>query len=108
MAERATADRPALITSARVGTSLSTDQRARRYVITMLFRVVCFIAAVISPLPWNVILFVAAAVLPGIAVLLGNARDNRPSALVGDDEEPRLAITAGQIVHGEVEDEGNE
>ena len=74
----------------------------------MLFRVVCFIAAVVAPIPWNVVLLIAAALLPGIAVLLGNARDNRPEAPVTFDEEdaaPRLAITAGEVVKGDVEQE---
>ena len=108
MAGRVPAQSPALITSARFGTSLSTDQRARRYVITMSIRVVCFIAGVASPLPWSGVLFVAAALLPGIAVLLANARDNRPSAVVTDDEESPLALTAGEIVPGEVDDEVSE
>ncbi|MFT3875522.1 MAG: DUF3099 domain-containing protein [Propioniciclava sp.] len=109
MAGRATTDRPALITSARVGTSLSSEQRIRRYLVTMAVRVICFLAGIASPLPWNIVLFLMAALLPGIAVLLANARDNRPAAVVpAEDEEPRLAITAGEIVQGEVEDEGNE
>lgn len=108
MAGRVAPAEPSLITSARFGTSLSTDQRAKRYVITMLFRVVCFIAAVVAPIPWNVVLLIVAALLPGIAVLLGNARDNRPEAPVTFDEEdaaPRLAITAGEVVKGDVEQE---
>ncbi|MBK8461553.1 MAG: DUF3099 domain-containing protein [Nigerium sp.] len=105
MAGRVTAHSPALITSARFGTTLSTDQRARRYVLTMAVRVACFLAGVVSPTPWNVVLFLAAALLPGIAVLLGNARDNRPSAVVTDDEESPLALTSGEIVPGEVDDE---
>ena len=107
MAGRAVHAQPALITSARFGTSLSTDQRAKRYIITMTFRVVCFIAAVFVPLPWNVVLFVTAALLPGIAVLLGNARDNRPGPTASPDEDvpQRLELTAGEVVKGEVEED---
>lgn len=106
MAGRAVPARPSLITSARFGTSLSTDQRAKRYIITMLFRVVCFIAAVVAPLPWNVVLFVAAALLPGIAVLLGNASDNRPEPTASPlDEAQRLELTTGEIIEGEVQED---
>lgn len=106
MAGRAGTAKPPLITDARWSTSLSTDQRMRRYVLTMLFRVVCFIAAVPSPPPWNVVLFVSAALLPGIAVLLGNARDNRPAPVASDDEPQlgRPALTVGEIIRGDVED----
>lgn len=96
--------RPPLITDARFPSSLSTDQRARRYVITMAFRVACFLGAVLTPTPWNVILFVAAAVLPGIAVLFGNARDNRPDP-PATDEVTRLALLPGAIIPGEVSDD---
>lgn len=107
MAGRVVPARPSLITSARFGTSLSTDQRAKRYIITMVFRVVFFLAAVVAPLPWNVVLFVAAALLPGIAVLLGNARDNRPEPTASplDEEAPRLEITMGQVIEGEVQED---
>lgn len=106
MAGRAEHARPPLITSARFGTSLSTDQRAKRYIITMVFRVVCFFAAVIAPLPWNVVLFVVAALLPGVAVLLGNAADNRPEPTASPlDEAPRLELTTGEVIHGEVQED---
>ena len=106
MAGRAVPARPSLITSARFGTSLSTDQRAKRYIITMVFRVVCFIAAVIAPMPWNVVLFVTAALLPGIAVLLGNASHNRPEPTASRFEETqRLELTTGQIIAGEVQED---
>ena len=98
---------PALITSARHGASLSTDQRTKRYLISMAFRVVCFLAAVVAPTPWNLVLLAAAALLPGVAVLLANAKDNRPDAPAVDDEDVpvRLAITAGEIIAGDVEQE---
>lgn len=107
MAGRAAPPPPSLITSARYGSSLSTDQRTKRYLITMGFRVVCFLAAVFAPVPWNVVLFVAAALLPGFAVLLGNARDNRPEAVASAEDLPQglPAITPGETVEGDVERE---
>lgn len=106
MAGRGTGARPSVITDARIGTSLSTDQRTRRYLITMGIRVVAFFAAVVAPFPWNVVLFVAAAILPGFAVLLGNASDNHAPPVARPLEgEQRLELTAGDIVQGSVEDE---
>jgi len=106
MAARTDPKRPPLITSARFGRSLSTDQRTRRYMVTMAFRVVAFFFAVLTPLPWNIVLLVAAAILPGVAVLLGNAADNRKPSLASDDDADveRLALTSGEIVRGDVAD----
>ncbi len=99
--------RPTIITDARYGTTLSVDARERRYLWTMAFRVVAFLAAVMSPLPWNVLLIAAAAFLPAIAVLLGNARDNSPAPVATDDDVPdRPALGAGTVVPGEVDPEG--
>ena len=56
MAGRGAEDRPSVITDARIGRTLSTEQRMRRYLITMGFRVVAFFAAVLSPAPYNLIL----------------------------------------------------
>ncbi len=106
MAGRGTGARPSVITDARIGTSLSTEQRTRRYLITMGFRVVAFITAALLPLPWNVILFVAAAVLPGLAVMLANASDNHAPPVARTPEEGRpLEITTGDIVQGAVNED---
>lgn len=96
--------RPTLITDARQGRTLSADQRQRRYLWTMAFRVVAFLSAVAVPLPWNIVLIAAAAVLPGIAVLFGNMRDNRvpPPAPPEEDIAPLPAIGPGDIVPGAV------
>lgn len=56
--------RPVLITSARRAKSLDADERNRRYLLTMAVRVACFIGGVLSPSPWNWVLFVGAAVIP--------------------------------------------
>lgn len=98
---------PALITSARIPQSLDTSQRTRRYVITMTIRVGCFFSGLFAPTPWNLILLVIAATLPGAAVLLANNVDHRSAEAPGEDVDtaPMLAITAGDIVPGEVEEE---
>ena len=91
------------ITDARPGATLSTDQRTRRYLWTMAFRVLAFIGAALTPLPWNLALIAAAVLLPAIAVLFGNARDNHIEAVARDDQSPP-AITSGPIIPGEVDD----
>ncbi|MDN5571604.1 MAG: DUF3099 domain-containing protein [Propionibacteriaceae bacterium] len=96
--------RPTIITDARYGTTLSAESRERRYLWTMAFRVVTFLVALFSPLPWNVLLFLAAALLPAIAVLLGNARDNHlePAMDPEPDAPARPALERGEVVHGDV------
>ena len=96
------------ITDARPGATLSTDQRTRRYLWTMLFRVLAFLGAAITPLPWNVLLIAAAAFLPGIAVLLGNMRDNRVAPTVtASDPVERPALESSEVVSGDIEEEAS-
>ncbi|MES6838462.1 DUF3099 domain-containing protein, partial [Cutibacterium acnes] len=51
--------------------------RQRRYLWSMLVRTVCFIGLVITPNPWRWSFLLGAAVIPAIAVVLGNAADRR-------------------------------
>lgn len=98
--------RPALITSARFSKSLDTDQRRTRYLWTMAARVACFLAATVTPLPWNLILLVAAAVLPTLAVMLANAIDlRRPPDPDPAEPEARPALPDPDTVGGTVVDE---
>ena len=60
MARRAKGAAPTLITSARKSRTLDTDERTKRYLLTMLDRVVCFVVGCILPAPWNWLMFVAA------------------------------------------------
>ncbi len=95
----------ALITSAKKSRSLDADERNRRYLITITFRVIAFVTGSFAPSPWNWVLYGAAAFLPVMAVLLANAIDKRSPPIVTDDETPlRLALTGGDIVPGHVED----
>lgn len=102
----ASAPKPTLITSARKRRSLDNDERRGRYLWTMAVRVVCFLTATVTPLPWNLILLVAAAVLPTIAVMLANAIDLRR------EPEPELqepvdlpALPSSEIIGGSVVEE---
>jgi len=97
--------KPALITSARFGRTLDTDARRVRYLWTMGVRVACFIAATITPLPWNLLLLLAAAVLPAFAVMLANAIDQRSLPEPEQAETERPALPGAETVGGTVEDE---
>ena len=103
----ASAPKPTLITSARKRRSLDNDERRGRYLWTMAVRVVCFVAATLTPLPWNLLLLVAAAVLPALAVMLANAIDLRsqPVAPPGEPDVTRPALTSPHTLPGSVEDE---
>ena len=58
-----------LITNARQPKSLDAEQRNKRYLISMAVRVACFLGGVLSPTPWNWVLFAGAAVIPPIGIL---------------------------------------
>lgn len=95
-----------LITTARFSRSLDTDARRARYLWTMGARVACFLAACFTPLPWNLLLLVAAAVLPALAVMLANAidlRSNPPQPPASGDDRP--ALTSPRTLPGSVVDE---
>ncbi|GAA0955428.1 hypothetical protein GCM10009554_63110 [Kribbella koreensis] len=62
------------VTSAQPGRSEDLESRIFRYAWMMSLRVVCFVAAVITPSPWRWILLVGAVFLPSVAVVLANAR----------------------------------
>lgn len=94
---------PALITSARVPRSLDTDERMRRYLISMGIRVVFFLAGCLSPLPWNILLFLGAAVIPTFAVILANAVDRRTASVAPQATPGRLELTPGIVVQGDVD-----
>ena len=100
------ASKPTLITSARKRRSLDTDERRNRYLWTMAVRVACFLAATVTPLPWNLMLLLATAVLPTIAVMLANAIDQRrPPEVEAPEPVDRIAITSAETIGGTVVDE---
>ena len=98
--------RPALITSARPARSLDANERNKRYLWTMALRVACFLGGVLSPTPWNWVLFAGAAVIPPIAVALANAVDLRRTPDATDDASTQLKeLTPDTVVPGSVEDD---
>lgn len=97
--------RPTLITSARRAKSLDAEQRNKRYLITMGVRVACFLGGVLSPSPWNWVLFIGAAVIPPIAVMLANAVDlRRPQEPEQPEASERPELEPGTTIAGSVED----
>ena len=66
------------ITDARAGASVEYAQRVRRYAVTMAFRTVCFLVAVIFAHGWlEWVLFAGAVFLPYVAVLFANQADTK-------------------------------
>ena len=105
----ATEPKPTLITSARKRRSLDTDERRNRYLWTMAVRVACFLAATVTPLPWNLLLLLASAILPTIAVMLANAVDQRrPPEVETPEPVDRAAITSAETIGGTVVEEPDE
>lgn len=98
------ADRPTLITNARVGRSLDASARLRRYLITMGIRIACFALAIAIDGVLRWVFLMGAAVLPAIAVLLANAVDLRRPAVVTDGEPTTVpALSSPGTVPGQVE-----
>lgn len=100
------------ITSAGIPRSVDRGKRERRYLITMGFRVLCFIGAYFAPSPWRWVLLIGAAILPGIAVVMANVVDERRIAqstpespqlgLAPAPEKPAPDDSTGEVLPGEV------
>lgn len=101
----ASANKPVLITSARLPKTLDNAARRRRYLWTMAVRVACFLAATVTPLPWSLLLLLAAAVLPTIAVMLANAIDQRTPPEQQAEPGTRPELPGAEVVGGAVEPE---
>jgi len=96
------------ITDARPGTSADMSQRIRRYTITMAFRTVCFLVAVIFAHGWlQWVLFAGALFLPYMAVLLANQANTKGMKKIvrrGAPDDARQLTTgpSAAYVEGEV------
>ena len=102
------------ITDARAGTSVEYSQRIRRYTVTMAFRTLCFLAAVIFAHGWlQWVLFAGALFLPYMAVLLANQANTKGQkkpvrrGAPGDAKQlttgPSPAYVEGEVI---IDDEG--
>lgn len=98
---------PAVITTARFSRTLDNNARRTRYLWTMATRVVCFLAGTVTPMPWNLLFFLAAAVLPALAVMLANAIDLRaqPSGALPPGGSGRPELTSPQTLPGQLADD---
>ena len=96
---------PVIITDARLSASEDLDRRQRRYLWTMLIRVICFAMMIFVPGWWKVVALLGAVFLPAAAVLLANNQDRRaPASRPPDEETTRPALPSGDVIPGEVED----
>jgi hypothetical protein len=96
---------PVIITDARLSASEDLDRRQRRYLWTMLVRVVCFALMIFVPGWWKVVALLGAVFLPAAAVLLANNQDRRdPTSRPPEDDTRRPALPSGDVIPGEVED----
>lgn len=100
-----------VITDARHGRSKDLRGREIRYLITMSFRIACFVAMIFVPnTALRLALILAAALLPAIAVLFANAVEHRTAKLnpvERGEPEYRRALTqeSTDVVSGEVVDD---
>lgn len=94
------------ITSAKRSASEDLEMRQRRYLWSMLVRTVCFIGLVITPSPWRWSFLVGAAVIPAIAVVLGNAADRRTTDTLPSQQstESQGELGSAMTIHGEVDE----
>jgi hypothetical protein len=91
------------ITDARLSTSEDLDRRQRRYLWTMLVRVICFGLMLVVPGWWRLVALLGAVFLPAAAVLLANNVDRRaPATRPLEDETVRPALPSADVIPGEV------
>jgi hypothetical protein len=92
------------ITDARLSTSDDLDRRQRRYLWTMLVRVICFGLMIVVPGWWRLVALLGAVFLPAAAVLLANNVDRRaPMTRPPEDETVRPALPSADVITGEVD-----
>lgn len=76
--DHARSERPVRITTVAASREDDIRARQRRYVLSMGFRTLCFIAAVIIGEGWVMwVLIVAALLLPYVAVVMANAASSK-------------------------------
>jgi len=92
------------ITDARLSTSDDLDRRQRRYLWTMLVRVICFGLMIVVPGWWRLVALLGAVFLPAAAVLLANNVDRRPPMIrPPEDETVRPALPSADVIPGVVD-----
>lgn len=102
-------DKSTVVTTAGLSGTQDRQLRQRRYAITQLCRVSCFLLAVTLPLPlWAQLVFIVGAfVLPWMGVMAANAgptiqKDHGNAIVERLDAEPlRIAIEPGRTIDQE-------
>lgn len=97
-----------VVTDAPTAHSDDLEMRQKRYAISMIIRTSCFGLIFVFHSWWlRIPCVLGAAVIPAIAVVLANARDNRtpPAQKAGHEAEQVDApmITSGHVIPGEIE-----
>jgi Mn2+/Fe2+ NRAMP family transporter len=88
--DQARSERPVRITTAAASREEDIRKRQRRYVLSMGFRTVCFVTAVIIGHGWVMwVLIVAALLLPYVAVVMANAASSKSEDFVLRDVQHR-------------------
>ena len=97
-----------VVTTAGMSGSDDRKLRQRRYVITQVVRISCFVLSVVLPIPlWaRLVLIVCAFTLPWMGVIAANAgptvqRQKQPTAVVPHAEPDRIAIDPGRTIDQE-------
>ncbi|MHB1008668.1 MAG: DUF3099 domain-containing protein [Propionibacteriaceae bacterium] len=94
-----------VITDARLSTSDDLERRQRRYLWTMLVRVICFGLMLVVPGWWKAVALLGAVFLPAAAVLLANNTDRRaPAVRQAEDAPERPALPSADVIPGEVDE----
>lgn len=88
-----------VITDAKSGTSKDMAARQKRYIITMVFRTLCFISMIFVPGPGRWVLLGCAVFLPYIAVVLANqanTRTEKKTRVEHGEPSSKPQLTAGK------------
>jgi Mn2+/Fe2+ NRAMP family transporter len=88
--DQAGSEQPVRITTVAASREEDIRRRQRRYVLSMGFRTLCFVAAVIIGEGWVMwVLIVAALLLPYVAVVMANAASSKSEDFVLRDVQRR-------------------
>jgi hypothetical protein len=102
------AEKHTVVTTAGLSGTEDRQLRQRRYLVTQVVRISCFVLAVSLPVPlWaKLVLIVGAFTLPWMGVVAANAGPTvarrRPTAIVDRQDEPlRIALEPGRTIDGD-------
>lgn len=103
---RSSRDDVVVISGARRSGSEDHHQRVRNYLISMAIRTVSVVLLVVVPKPWGWIFLATAVFLPYIAVVGGNATDQRGESSVLGYHDPQKLLGPGRDDSDDADDAG--